>query len=155
MKFKIKKDSKKGVQTENILNDIQLAFEKSRDLVIDLGGVEFRKHNRVVSGGVKSVSFEEKPNPKIWQSVGKDEGYIPKLNNKNGKQIAKLIDQLPRVMFSDVNKIMGMKDDSKSIGISKSEEFFLISMTDGWDFVPNEDVTEITYSEWAELNTPL
>ena len=63
------------------------------------------------------------------------------------------IKDLPAVTEGELNKCVGFVDSFKSIGFySLNKEYFLFSLADEWEFECPDDCTEITLTEFKQLN---
>lgn len=157
MRFIFKKDSPTGKEFKSMVDKCGLYNTKAYDLAIELGGKSFRLGWGAIAGGISSIVFEPEnhPDPKLWKSsgVGRHE-FMPKKNSREGKAIAKRIEDLPEITYQDLNNLLGFTDINpfSHPGYNTgNDQYFGFHFSDEWNFQPNEDMEEITVGRWNEL----
>lgn len=106
-------------------------------------------------GGFSAVIFESgvKVDPLIWKNVYQSKTeWMPKLGNKEGKEIAKLFNALPVVYGNDLNKCITNKLNFYThIGYSYNKTDFGFVIDEKWKIKVPSDCKEILSSEYQKL----
>ncbi len=156
MRFIFKKDSGTGKDFQAMIDKCTEYNKKAYDLAIELGGKAFRPGWGAIAGGISSIVFkpENHPDPKLWKKSGAGRHeFMPKKNSRAGKAIAKQIEDLPEVSIQDLNNLLGFTkiNPFSHPGYNlNNDEYFGFHFNDDWEFIPNEDMIEITVAEWNE-----
>jgi len=156
MRFIFKKNSGTGKDFQAMVDKVGNCNKKAYHLAIELGGKSFRPAFGCIAGGISSICFDpdKHPDKKLWKrsGAGRHE-FMPKKNSRAGKAIAKQIEDLPVVNNQDLNNILGFTNLNPFCHPgynTNNDEYFGFHFSDDWDFIPNEDMIEITMSEWQE-----
>lgn len=152
--FKTLRTSETGLKFQ----EIEKREEECRNAVIalsdELGFESWRPVYWSAYGGVSACIFPDgvTPDLKIWKKVNGDE-YMPRLNCKDGKELNKKFEALPRVSIDELNMCIGFGGAPfKTIGFASNNEThigFIVGANWGCK-IPN-DCTEVTYTEYQTL----
>ncbi|HET8886818.1 MAG TPA: hypothetical protein VFM70_10755 [Salinimicrobium sp.] len=152
MKFKVLRSSETGNKISIVEKKANEANEAARQLSKEIGFDRWRGGYWCAFGGVSCVMFKNNPpNPKLWKK--QEDGFFPKKNSKDGKELAEKFENLPSVGYDELNKTIDFDGAPwKHIGINfNNDKFFGFVVGDDWDYEPNEDCEEITVSEYKRL----
>ena len=151
MYFKTLRSSQTGENFKKVESKAGQAFDEQKSLSEELNFKSWREGWWQAFGGISCVHFENKPDSKLWKK--KEDGYMPKLNSKAGKELQKKIDNLTSVSYDELNQCVGFDGAPwKHIGVNfDNDEYFGFEVGESWDFKIPEDCTEITTTEYRRL----
>ncbi len=151
MYFKTKRDTQTGLNLCKIEEKANKAFKETKELAKEIGFKSWREGYWQAFGGISCVHFDSEPDSKVWKK--QEDGFMPKLNNKKGKEIAKKIDNLTSVDYFELNESVGFGGAPfKKIGVNfNNNDFVAFSVDEKWDFKIPDDCVEITTSEYKNL----
>ena len=153
MKFKVLKGTVLFQQLEELFIKVNSAHKAALSLIKEIGANSYRPSSWSIGGGISSLAFNEEKDSKMWKkmSYGKFE-YMPKTNNKEGRELMNKIHELPMVSWSDLTKLLTTEDDPFWCpGVVKTDECFLFDISDKHAKKLNADLIEILNSEYFAL----
>jgi hypothetical protein len=156
MYFKTKKNSETGKKFAEVYKRGMEAVDASNALIKELQKQypltgRYRKRGSFFAwGGFSALEFSKEPDSKVWKEILEGE-YMPKRNNKEGKRIAKLIDDLPAVQNGELNLCIGFRSFTKHIGFNAGKEYFGFEVEKDWGVKIPSDCEEILSSEYENL----
>lgn len=78
--------------------------------------------------------------------------YSLRKNNKEGKNIQKMFNELPRVSKKELNELCGVQEVFNTPGFSfESDDYFAYCIGKKFKFEKPKDAIEITMTEYNEL----
>lgn len=105
----------------NLMKEICKCYKAADDLATELGAVSFTT-NSVVIGGLGSLRFNRKPDPKEYRVIGKAKAggikmydCVPNIDTKEGAAIAVRMIRLPFIKQEDVLKRCGVQEPDEQI----------------------------------------
>lgn len=153
MKFKILRTSGTGKKLVEIEKKRSQGFKETKALAKEIGFFSWRGAYWTSFGGISSVNWKDRknPDPKLWKK--QDDGFYPKKNSKQGKELAMRLEALTMVSDVELGESVGFFGAPwKTIGINfGNEEWFGIEVGDDWEYEPPSDCIEITVSEYNSL----
>lgn len=151
MKFKVLRESETGKRIAEIERMASLAHDDAKNLANDIGFEQWRGGYWCAFGGISCVMFKKVPDTKLWKK--QEDGYYPKKNSKEGKELAQRFDALTVVSLKDLNESVGFGGAPwKHIGINfNNKDYFGFEVGDKWEYTPPSDCVEITHSEFRTL----
>ena len=153
MKFKVLKGTALHESISSIMKLRNEAIDESMKLVKELGARTCRPSRWGIGGGIESICFDEAQDLKIWKkmSYGTNE-FMPRLNNKAGKEIQAKIDSLPYVTYPDLNGLFGKSSPFWCPSIIDTHDCYLVEIPDQYQSsLSNTDLIEILNSEYFAL----
>ncbi len=159
MYYKIPKSSPTGQQLTALHARMTEANQRAQSLIESFGAIEFRPGFWTVAGGISSIIFPEgkpeKAELKHWKKGAKDGEYLPSQRTPKARQMAALVEALPRVVRLELNAIVGYKHQWNVVGIGwgKDSDHYALDLMEKWDVKAPDDCIEITCSEWKALTT--
>lgn len=154
---------KKGTDTFNKLSELDSKINKARDkakeVTKQLGAIKSYNTNwgPYLAGSIEALEFEEEPDTTKFRKVGKSwqRLWYPKSSNKAA---FKLLHTLTPVKDNELNDIVGfgglqMVGNAiyERVGVEFRKEYHLIEVGKGCKFNLNDDMEEITESEYLKL----
>ena len=121
----------------------------------ELGFKSWRPGYWSAYGGVSACIFPDgvTPDPKVWKKVNGDE-YMPRLNCKEGKELHKKFEALPRVGHEELNMCIGFDAQGPfyCIGFAPNNDtYYGFIVGANWGCKIPDDCTEVTYTEYQTL----
>lgn len=155
MKCKVLKGTELFDQLEAVLNRAKSAEKTTNAFTDEFGVAKYRPWYQSIGGGITSMIFENEPDLKVWKSsgFGKNE-YMPRCNNKAGKEIQKRIDAFQKVTWDDLNEVISKKSSPFWCpGIINTKECMLLNISDKNvnELIKSKDLIEILDSEYFTL----
>ena len=154
MYFITEKTSETGKKFQKVLEKMKTIRKFQSDLSDELGFSKWRDGYWVSAGGFTSLLFDTEPDMAIYKRVsGSKNEYMPRLNNKTGKEIAAKLKACPVLERHELNDCIGFDGGlSMTIGCnSRNKQFFGISAEEDWNIKPPKDCKEITTTEFKKL----
>lgn len=149
------KESETGKKFNEVYNKLLSVRESQFGFLKKYNFHLFRENSAFSSGGISScLDFDETPDPKIWKKLKRDDGkdaYFPRKTSKEGKRIAKEIENLPILDNTEFNACIGFDDPFDTIGFFVSEEYFGFSVNDKWNVDIPDDCEEVTTKRFNEI----
>lgn len=151
MYFITKRDSKTGEKFAVIETKRSECFKAQIELADKYGFSKWRYAPMCISGGISSAIFKENPDTKIWKKDKSGE-WMPRLNIKEGKEIKKEFDLLPKITWEELNACIGFDEDWKCIGFAlNNDEYFGFTIDDDWIIKIPKDCKEVTSTRYKQL----
>lgn len=153
MFFTTLKDSATGQRLAAIEQRMNEAISAQKEVAAKYNITQWRRGHWGVAGRFSAVYFANTPDLKIWKLVLEPDGYMPKLNTKEGKAINKEFAAMPKVHGFQLNECVGITNqDFGNIGVSfGNAEMFGFSVSDNWKFTCPEDCLEVTITVYRQL----
>lgn len=160
MKYKVTN----GSETYNMIIDlyerVKEVKEAAREACVKLGFDAYYEDSGCVAGGIEALKTEDWIKPDGYTKHGRfSRGWCP---YRRDKASWKILNELPRVTYDDMNKIIGFQSAIKGLtwytgftSIASTEEdgteIFLIQVSDHVFYEPKDDMVEILGSEFKRL----
>lgn len=153
MKFKVLQGTALFESIKNILDKRTEAIDAAKSLVKEFGAKTHRPSHWAIGTGISSICFEHEPDLKIWKSSGCGKlEFMPRLNNKTGKENSAKICALPEISYGDLNRLFGPASPLWCPSIIATEDCYLIEIPDQYQSkLTNTDLIEILNSEYYAL----
>ena len=154
--YLINKESETGKKITELKERIDEA-KAIRKSVLDIIGVtvgeEIEQYRGPVSdiiGIPTGIYFSRNPDPRVWKSV-KNGCYFPK--HKTGVHFLTMLGTIPTISRHEFDVIIG-NDHSPihQVGVCLYGKKYGFSVDSNWNFKPNEDMIEVTGSEYKNNN---
>ena len=151
MYFITEKKSKTGKSFQTISDKKDDVFKKQKQVAKEIGFHQWRGGYWTVWGGFSCLMFKDKPNEKVYKK--QEDGWMPKLNSKEGKEIQAKLDTCPKVEIDELNKCIGFDGAPfKTIGFGwNNKKYFGFSVEQNWKVKIPKDCKEITTTEYKKL----
>lgn len=158
MYYRTKRTSETGLKFCSLIEKIRVQEEQIKNLSEKYGFTKYLR-SRTCFSGLSSVTFETKdslniPDSKYWKRL-KWGYYIPKVNTKKGKEIAKDFNSVITITSKEVNSIVGYELDNPwghiGLAFKQDTDYIGFETTNEIDFTPPADCEEITYTEYKKL----
>ena len=154
MYYKVKKSSPTGKKFNTLMKDIDKANAAALKLMKELGGTMIRREPFAIGGTIMSIRLDPNMREKTgFKKLKKGHNeYIPHPTTKEGKFIQSEINDLPRVVFADLNKIVNCDEILSNIGFyPMNEKYFLLNIDSAWNVVTPSDCVELKESDYEKL----
>ena len=139
MYFITEKKSKTGKKFKIICDKKDEVFKKQRQVANDLGFYQWRHGYWNVWGGFSCLMFKQQPDNKVYKK--QEDGWMPKLNIKEGKEIQAKLDACPEVGIDELNQCIGFDGAPfQTIGFAwNNKKYFGFAVDEEWDVkIPND-----------------
>lgn len=157
MNFITHRDSKTGKALSEIIEKGHECNKAAIELSEELGAIQFRPGYWCAYGGITSLVFEEGkyPDPKHWKQTFEKNEFMPKKNTKEGKALSKKINELPAVVWRELNAGIGWNERFSCIGLNYNVSYIGIKIEEAWiekkGLVMPEDCKEVTVTEYKTI----
>lgn len=159
MYYKITKGSETFNKIQDLIQQMERVNNLAREVVKEITGKE--KNSFIsggeLAGGIGGIHFYEKPDG--WRDSGSkhyDEYYYPK-KNKDNTDIIKKIQELPILKKDVLAEIIGFEEQFVEMhwyglpSTSFDDENVIIEVNNSCEYSPNNDIIEITGSEYKAI----
>lgn len=159
MKLKIVKGSPLFDALHELWGRMKECNKAADDLVRELGYKEKAINGRRLAGGIDAIEMEG-PKPEGWKKVGDrwQSFYYPTAKNK---EVLRRIQALPTMDNDELNKILNFHSGAKCVGdslvwisrpgMSFSDDYMLMELSEGHEYKIPEGAEEILESEYLKL----
>lgn len=154
MYFITEKKSETGKKFKIVLDKKDDVYKKQKQIANEIGFHQWRHGYWTVFGGFSCLMFKENQNDKIWKK--QEDGWMPKLNTKEGKEIQAKLDACPKVGIEELNKCVGFDGAPfNTIGFDWSnKKYFGFTVNEKWKVKIPKDCREVTTTEYRKLFPP-
>jgi len=151
MKFITKKSSETGKRFQIISDKRSEVFKKQKQVANEIGFHQWRHGYWTVWGGFSCLMFKENPNEKVYKK--QEDGWMPRLNSKEGKKIQAQLDACSKVGINELNQCIGFDGAPfKTIGFgSNNKNYFGFEVEEDWGVKIPKDCKEVTTTEYNKL----
>lgn len=154
MYYKVIKGTETFEKLEKVWAEMKKCNEEAVKLAEELGFTKLAFSKKGVAGGIFGLASDEIPDG--YKRIG-PVTYGCVFPKKNNKEAIFKIESLPIVTHTEYNDVIGFKEGftdthySRHYGSRKEGDVFLIEVSNGIDYTPKEDMTEITFTEYNNL----
>jgi hypothetical protein len=147
------KDTETGKKLTDVLKKCQTARERARETAATWNTTEYLVDRFAAAGGIEGLKINpDQHNPKNWRPSKEAKGFfLPNRRTKEGKAIAELFQQLPRVSRREVNLCIGWDEKFKIIGVNIIADYVGIKIKEDWNIEMPKDCKEITSHRYREI----
>lgn len=151
MKYRTLKSSNTGRKLQELLDRANKGYDEIEALGIKYNFKQYKEGYWKAYGGISGIVFEKEPDRRVWKMT--ENGWMPKLNTKEGKAIQKEFDKLNSVWHWELNQAVGVNENYKFAGFSgdTNETYFGFEISDTWEFKKQNDCEKITLELYDEL----
>ena len=116
MYYITKKSTETGRKFQALSDQIQKSWDAHVAFSDKYKFKQWRGSSMYAFGDITAcIEFEEEPDLRIWKKGQWLNSFTPKKNTKEGKAIAKEIEDLPKVSKQNLNMCIGYNGDRKSV----------------------------------------
>lgn len=164
MRFKIKKGTELFKTLDALGNKVVAVEKEAGKLTKKLGFKQYMRKRFVLAGGIIAFHSTEKPANYAYAFGSSDREAIFPKKIKANKEILELIESLPVVNYSELNRPLkydgfkttqftatGGKHISMRPGVVWKKNVILIDVPEYIKYKPVKDMIEITFSEFEKL----
>lgn len=99
----------------------------------------------LIIGQPIGFEFPSNPDPEVWKVVYGGM-FFPKA--KKGKKLIELINTIPEIERREFDRLIGNNKNFRHSGMYLYGEKYGISVDSEWEFQPNSDMVEVTYTQY-------
>ncbi len=148
MYYTTPKNSVTGKKFQIVSDQMAAALKAQKIMADKIGFNEWRGAYFTLEGGISSCIFKKEPDMKVWKRVNGTE-FMPRLNSKQGKEIAVLFNLMPTVPLDALNHCIGVKTKPfQHIGYANGKTHFGFEIPSDWKIKVPKDCKEVLSSDY-------
>ncbi len=151
MYFITKKTSATGKKFQAVDTKMDKIYDAQRVIAKEIGFNQWREGYWTSYGGFSCLIFKEKPDGEIYKR--QEDGWMPRLNTKIGKEIQAKLDACPIMERDELNKCIGFGGAPFSvIGFYRNNKtYFGFVGNESWDMKIPKDCEEVTTTKFNSI----